>query len=212
MEHNADWQPRPIREQVEALAQEFDLLKDQTMRFLDGPFIHAVLHDEAKGWFALPTIEAVAGKFFPDSKDAIEKYRKSTELALDKISKRSWEFENLDCKSTPEKFFMHAKTRSALQAIGTHQSGTIVILPVRFGAEKNPAPGDGFPLGSFFTACLGLTHFDRYSQTKPESADTSAVECIGFGKVGCHKCWFDDARIKWKQATGYVPKFRAISA
>ena len=87
------------------LAQEFNLSKELSLEFLDGPFFDATLPAEAKGWFALPTLDAVAKSFFPDSKDPIEIYCKATELALDKVSKISWEFENLDCKSTPEKFF-----------------------------------------------------------------------------------------------------------
>ncbi len=205
---HVDWQPQPIYEQVKGLAREFDLAEELTLQFLDGPFLDAILPDEAKGWFALPTIDAIAQRFFPDSKDQIERYRRSTELALDKISKRSWEFEGLDCKSTPEKFFLPEKTRLALEAIRTHQKGEIIVLPVKFDVEVDLASDDKFPLGSFFTACLGLTHFERYSQTKPESAGKSNVECIGFGPVSCQKCWFEDARVKWKNATGYIPKFR----
>lgn len=212
MKNDTDWQPRPIKEQVGILAQEFNLPEEQTLSFLDGTFLNAILNDEAKGWFALPTIDAVGEKFFPDCKDSIEKYRRSTELALEKISKRSWEFEGLDCKSTPEKFFLPAKTRLALQAININQSGAMIIIPVGFSTNKNPPSEDGFPLGSFFTACLGLTHFERYSQAKPENIDLRTVECTGFGKVSCQKCWFDDARTKWNQATGYVPKFKAVPA
>lgn len=208
MNTEKDWQPRPIHEQIELIAREFSLPTEQTFRFLNGLFRDTGLPSDARGWFALPTIEAVAEQFFADSKDPIEKYRKATELALDKISKRSGEFEGLDCKSTPEKFFLLKKTRQALEAIRIHQSGAIFILPVKFDVGINLASSDEFPLGSFFTACLGLTHPERYPSTTPVPAITSpVVECIGFGPVKCHKCWFDDARTKWNQATGYIPKF-----
>ena len=208
MESNQNWQPRPIREQVEILGREFNLQTELTLRFLEGEFHGAILPGEANGWFALPTIEAVSRNYFPDAADPIEKYRKATELALSKISERSWEFGNLDCKSTPEKFFLPEKTRLALEKIRTRQSGEIVVLPVGFRAESGLVSIDGFPLGSFFTACLGLSHSERYSQTPTVESGTSSVECIVFGKVSCQKCWFDDARVKWEKATGYVPKFK----
>ncbi len=212
MENNADWQPKSIYEQIDAISQEFNLPKESALQFLARGFPQAITPGEAKGWFALPTICAVAEQFFPDCKDPIKKYSKVTELALDKISKRSWEFENLECKSTPEKFFLAERTRLALEAISINQSGAIIILPVKFNTKINLASEDEFPLGSFYTACLGLTHFERYSQIKPEAVDTSTVECIGFGKVRCQSCWFDDARIKWRHATGYIPKFNVITS
>ena len=207
-----DWHPRPVREQIDLLAEEFNLQKEQTLRFLDETFPNAVLPSEARGWFALPTIEAVANRFFPDAKNTIEKYRRSTELALDKISKRSQEFEGLDCKSTPEKFFLLEKTRLALEEIRIQQSGDIIVLPVRFNVKTVLTSKDEFILGSFFTACLGLGHFERYSAVALEPVPTKTIECIGFGPVKCRKCWFEDARIKWNQATGYIPKFTTTLA
>ena len=192
------------------LAREFNLSTEETDTFLHGHFARAILPEGAYVWFALPVIEAAARHCFPAMDDPEDRYRHLTELALKKISERFEQFGSLDCKSTPEKFFLPEKTRQGIDAIRAMQVGSILVVPVGFGsqASQRVQPGETFPLGSFFTACLALTHGERYAPPKPTPVPDGGVECIGFGPVGCRTCWFDDARVKWERATGFVPRFQ----
>lgn len=201
------WQPKPILEQVIILAQEFVLPMEDTLAFLEGRFTQAILPPEARGWFAIPVIEAAAESFLPGIADPKERYRKLVELALEKISRKFPQFGDLDCRSTPEKFLLPEKARLGVEVIRASQGGSILVVPIGFGVQAD-SRNDAFPLGSFFTACLGLTHGERYAAVKSTQAPEGGIECIGFGPVRCHECWFEDARIKWDHATGFIPKFR----
>lgn len=183
-----------IHTQVKILSSKLCLSEKEALVFLDEWLSKIKLPPNALGLCAIPSPE--------------DNYRDLSLTALDLISREFNEFSGLECANTPEKFSVPQATLESLKKITVHQKGQILVVPIAFDSDaRHCGTEESFLFGSLFTACLALTHQHLYSQDKNELAPQNTVECIGFGKVGCSKCWFDDSRLRWGKIRGFVPKF-----
>lgn len=65
--------PKPIKKQIAMIAEIFDLDSSRALDFL---FIKnlPMLPNGAEGWFAIPSIDALVKKCFPEVSDPNQKY------------------------------------------------------------------------------------------------------------------------------------------
>ncbi|MDD4762034.1 MAG: hypothetical protein PHZ25_03380, partial [Candidatus Pacebacteria bacterium] len=75
--------PKPIVDQVKAIAKIFDLNSASALEYAKNL---PQLPDGAEGWFAIPSVDALAAKHFPEVTDPAEKYCQAVELVHKKIA------------------------------------------------------------------------------------------------------------------------------
>ena len=87
--------PKPIEEQIEAIARIFGLDPKPAPVLAFAKTLPA-LPEGAEGWFAVPAVEAIAKKHFPKVEKTEEKYCQAVQFALDLLEK-SRPFTNYRC-------------------------------------------------------------------------------------------------------------------
>ena len=122
--------PKPVSEQINALAKIFDLDPSHALEFaknLPG------LPDGAEGWFAIPSINALAARFFPEVTDPKECLCAASNLILAKIGE-SRKFHNYhEGQLTPNRFRPNARTEHTLDILAEQQKSDILIVGGQFG-------------------------------------------------------------------------------
>ncbi len=159
--------PKPIAEQVRAIARLFHL--DQTLAL---EYIKSLppLPAGAEGWFAIPSVNALVAKYFPEVTDSGRKYCLSTELVLAKIA-TARPFTNYSGKYIiPDRFKASDRTTRALDLIAGTQKGDILIVPAQLGLRhrgrsvrraREVFVGNEFGLGVIAAGSIILTHPER---------------------------------------------------
>ncbi len=175
--------PKSIEEQIAKLLEHFPGL-DSTQALALAKSLPE-LPDGAKGWFAVPRIEAVAKLFFPEITNPVECYCQAVNLVLEKIGD-SRKFYNWRAgQITPDKFRMHARTTHALDLLAEKQPGDILLIPAQFGMRhrgksvrrvREVISGPEFGLGSFIIGCMILTHPERLVRWEQLHIDCSGDE------------------------------------
>ena len=77
--------PKPIGEQVDILAKVFGLSPGFTSDFIEKQLPKLALPEGVDGWFAIPSLDAVAKRFFPEVTDPAERYCRAVNLLLEKL-------------------------------------------------------------------------------------------------------------------------------
>ena len=125
--------PKPIREQVNILAKMFDLSLGGTEEYIEKVLPSLTLPEGAEGWFAIPSVDAIAARFFPKVKDPADKYCRAVRLVFEKI-KTSRKFYNYrDGEIDTNHLRMQASTAHALDLIAEKQRDDVLIVPSQFG-------------------------------------------------------------------------------
>lgn len=75
--------PKPIADQIKALAEIFDLDPSYALEFAKNL---PALPDGAEGWFAIPSFASLAKKHFPEVTDPAQKYCQAVQLVHAKIA------------------------------------------------------------------------------------------------------------------------------
>jgi hypothetical protein len=127
----------------------------------------------AEGWVAIPRMEVIGEKFFPEVKDLGERYCQGVNLAIKKLeSSRS--FTNyLQGRILKNCLRGSVNTREKFTILKQYQTeGDFLFLPVQLGAmykggtvesvRKNLAPNE-FGLGVFAGLCAVLTHPEHFT-------------------------------------------------
>jgi len=221
---------RPLAEQVDVLAGLFKLSLGGTIEFIEKTLPTLTLPEGAEDWFAIPSIDAVAARFFPDVKDPGGRYCRAVNLVLEMIAK-SRKFTNYRAgELTPDRFRQHIRTVQALETISETQTGDILIIPCQFGLRypgksvnraRELFRGGEFGLGAFATGCMELTHPERevcweqlhadcpgdeFSTGADGQFDSAPLFDFRDGQLRFFTSWVSDANVLSGSVSGFVPQ------
>lgn len=170
--------PRDIKEQIEKIAKIFNLDSARALAYAKNL---PPLPVRAEGWFAIPSVEAIAKKHFPQITNQAEKYCLAAKMALDKIADLR-EFED---KITPEHLRLIARTAHALELIAKTQKSDILIVACQLGMRhrgrstrraREVFVANEFGLGSFAGGSIVLTHPERLVRSSELDMDCPGDE------------------------------------
>ncbi len=177
--------PKPIGEQVDILAKIFGLSLGYTSDFIANQMPKFELPEGAEGWFAIPSVEAVRKRFFPEVTDPAEAYCRAVMLVLEKLG-ASRKFKNWrEGEITPDRLRVTARTASAMDLLAQQQPGDILILPAQFGKlhggrsvrrAREVMVHPQFGLGAFAVGSMALTHPERFVRWQELDVDCAGDE------------------------------------
>lgn len=181
--------PKPIKEQIETIAKIFDLDPSQALDFAENlPALESFVPADAlqwTGWFAIPSVDALAKKHFPEVTDPAEKYCRAVQLVHDKIA-----FSRSFCnfrkgEITPAQFRVHARTAQALEKLVLTQPGDILVIAAQLGIyhrgrsvrrAREVFVANEFGLGSVAGGSIALTHPERFARGEELGIDLPGDE------------------------------------
>ena len=166
--------PKRIEYQIRALAKILDLDPSQALEFAKNL---PALPDGAEGWFAIPSVDALAKKHFPEVTDPAQKYCQAVQLVHAKVA-ASRPFHNYyEGQITPAQLQVHARTAHALTYLAETQKGDlptgqtdILIVAAQLGMRhrgksvrraRKVFMANEFGLGSLAVGSIVLTHPER---------------------------------------------------
>jgi hypothetical protein len=219
--------PKPIADQVNALAEIFGLDPKRTLEFAKNL---PELPDSAEGWFAIPTVDALAAKHFPEVTDPADKYCRAVQLVHAEIAGSrkfyNWRYSEV----TPNRLRVHARTVHALDLIAENQPGDILIVAAQLGmrhrgesvrrARETFTSGE-FGLGSLAVGSIVLVHPERLVRWEELDMDCSGDEFVpdaarGFdrapyfeflgGEVEFGAYWIDYSSDGCGSVSGFLPQ------
>jgi len=219
--------PKPIEVQIKAIAKIFDLDPSHALKFAKNL---PALPESAEGWFAIPSVDALAKKHFPEVTDPADKYCHAVNLVLQKIGDSRSFYNYREEQITPAQLRVHANTVRALGLITETQKGDILIISVQLGMfhrgksvrrAREVFAGNEFGLGSLAVGFIVLTHPERLVRLEELDMDCPGDEfspgadvrfahapyfSFSGGKVRFDTDWFFNAYDFCGSASGFVPK------
>ncbi|MBI3638188.1 hypothetical protein HY227_00390 [Candidatus Wolfebacteria bacterium] len=159
--------PKPVVDQVKAIAKIFNLDPGQALEFAKNL---PALPDGAEGWFAIPSVDALAKKHFPEVTDPAQKYCQAVQLVHAKIAASRSFYNYREGQITPAQLRVHARTAHALDLIAKTQKGDILIVAAQLGMRhrgksvrraREVFVANEFGLGSLAVGSIVLTHPER---------------------------------------------------
>lgn len=176
---------KPIGVQVDVLAKEFNLSLGYVSEFIENVLPTLPLPEGAEGWAAIPSVDAVAKRFFPEVTDQAEKYCRAVELILEKLGKTRNFYNYREGEVNTRQLRQHARTLHALDLIAETQKGDILIIPVQYGMRHRGRSdrrarecfvANEFGFGAFAVGCMAFTHPERYVQWEELDTDCPGDE------------------------------------
>ena len=174
--------PKLIADQIKALAKIFDLDPSHAIEFAKNL---PALPEGAEGWFAIPSVDALAKKHFPEVTDPAEKYCQTVQLVHTKIAASRSFYNYREGQITPAQLRVHARTAHALDLIAETQKGDILIVAAQLGMRhrgksvrraREVFVANEFGLGSLAVGSIVLTHPERLVRWKELDMDCSGDE------------------------------------
>ena len=188
--------PKPINDQIKALAKIFDLNPSHALEFAK---TLPELPNGAEGWFAIPSVDALAAKHFPEVTDPIQKYCQAVQLVHTNIADSRSFYNYREGQITPAQLRVHARTAHALDLIAETQKGDILIVAAQLGMRhrgksvrraREVFVANEFGLGSLAVGSIVLTHPERLVRWEELDMDCSGDEFSpgadgGFSRSPC---------------------------
>ncbi|HLD34380.1 MAG TPA: hypothetical protein VJB62_00805 [Patescibacteria group bacterium] len=174
--------PKPIADQIKALAKIFDLDPSQALEFAKNL---PALPKGAEGWFAIPSVDALAKKHFPEVTDPVQKYCQAVQLVHTKIATSRSFYNYREGQITPAQLRVHARTAHALDLIAETQKSDILIVAAQLGIRHHGKSvrrarevfvANEFGLGSLAVGSIVLTHPERLVRWEELDMDCSGDE------------------------------------
>ncbi|MEK7646807.1 MAG: hypothetical protein AAB378_00325 [Patescibacteria group bacterium] len=182
--------PKPIADQIKALAKIFDL--DPSQALANARNLPA-LPEGAEGWFAIPSVDALGSKHFPEVTDPAEKYCQVVKLVHAKIVASRSFYNYREGQITPTQLRVHARTAEALKSLALTQKGdpsidsgqAILIVAAQLGMRhrgksvrraREVFVGNEFGLGSLAVGSIVLIHPERLVRWEELDMDCSGDE------------------------------------
>lgn len=174
--------PKPIVDQIKAIAKIFDLDSSQAIEFAKNL---PALPEGAEGWFAIPSVDALAKKHFPEVTDQAQKYCQAVQLVHAKIAASRSFYNYREGQITPAQLRVHARTAHALDLIAETQKGDILIVAAQLGMRhrgksvrraREVFVANEFGLGSLAVGSIVLTHPERLVRWEELDMDCSGDE------------------------------------
>ena len=163
--------PRPIREQIKALARIFSLSPDHALYYAEKVLPTRTFPDGCEGPFAIVNHEALARRFFPGVRDEKERLSRAANLIVEKIGKSRKLVNYREGKLTPDRFRLNARTAYALEILAKEQKGDIWIVGAQFGKRhagksvrraREVMVGPEFGAHTVAAGSMLLTHPERF--------------------------------------------------
>ncbi len=174
--------PEPILGQAKTIATIFGLDPSHALEFAktlpERP-------NGAEGWFAIPSVDALAAKHFPEVADPIQKYCQAVQLVHAKIAASRSFYNYREGQITPAQLRVHARTAHALDLIAETQKGDILIVAAQLGMRhrgksvrraREVFAANEFGLGSLAVGSIVLTHPERLVRWEELDMDCSGDE------------------------------------
>ena len=188
--------PKPINDQIKAIAKIFGLDPSHALEFAK---TLPELPNGAEGWFAIPSVDALAAKHFPEVTDPIQKYCQAVQLVHTKIADSRSFYNYREGQITPAQLRVHARTAHALDLIAETQKGDILIVAAQLGMRhrgksvrraREVFVANEFGLGSLAVGSIVLTHPERLVRWEELDMDCSGDEFSpgadgGFSRSPC---------------------------
>jgi hypothetical protein len=174
--------PKPIVDQIKAIAKIFGLDPSHAVEFVKNL---PALPEGAEGWFAIPSVDALAKKHFPEVTDPAQKYCQAVQLVHAKIAASRSFYNYREGQITPAQLRVHARTAHALDLIAETQKGDILIVAAQLcmrhrGKSVRRARevfvANEFGLGSLAVGSIVLTHPERLVRWEELDMDCSGDE------------------------------------
>lgn len=174
--------PKPIVDQIKAIAKIFGLDPSQAIEFAKNL---PALPEGAEGWFAIPSVDALAKKHFPEVTDPVQKYCQAVQLVHAKIAASRSFYNYREGQITPAQLRVHARTAHALDLIAETQKGDILIVAAQLGMRhrgksvrraREVFVANEFGLGSLAVGSIVLTHPERLVRWEELDMDCSGDE------------------------------------
>ena len=184
--------PKLIADQIKVLAKIFDLDPSHAIEFAKNL---PALPEGAEGWFAIPSVDALAKKHFPEVTDLAQKYCQTVQLVHAKIAASRSFYNYREGQITPTQLRVHARTAHALDIIAETQKGDpsrqggagadILIVAAQLGMRhrgksvrraREVFVANEFGLGSLAVGSIVLTHPERLVHWEELDMDCSGDE------------------------------------
>jgi len=174
--------PKPINDQIKAIAKIFGLDPSHALEFAK---TLPELPSGAEGWFAIPSVDALAAKHFPEVTDPTQKYCQAVQLVHTKIADSRSFYNYREGQITPAQLRVHARTAHALDLIAETQNGDILIVAAQLGMRhrgksvrraREVFVANEFGLGSLAVGSIVLTHPERLVRWEELDMDCSGDE------------------------------------
>ena len=198
--------PKPIANQIKAIAEIFGLDPSHALEFAK---TLPELPNGAEGWFAIPSVDALAAKHFPEVTDPTQKYCQAVQLVHTKIADSRSFYNYREGQITPAQLRVHARTAHALDLIAETQKGDILIVAAQLGMRhrgksvrraREVFVVNEFGLGSLAVGSIVLTHPERLVRWEELDMDCSGDEFspeAGGGFSGSPCFDFRDGRVRF---------------
>jgi hypothetical protein len=180
--------PKPIVEQINILAEKFGLSPDEALKYVKEVLPTLELPEGAEGWFAFPSVLALAKKEFPEVICLAKQYCRAVQFILMEIS-ISRRFRNLvERKITPSYIRTHAYTAKMLKKLAETQPGAIQVCAAQLGMRhrgksvrraRETFEVNEFGMTSFIGGSIVFIHKERLSYDKELSFDCPGDEFNG---------------------------------
>src|SRR3989344_5600800 len=162
--------PRPIIDQIKISAEIFDLDPSNALEFAKNLPQLPNDTEEWVGWFAVPSVDAIAEKHFPKVLDPADKYCHAVQFVHRKIAATRSFYHYRGNHLTPKRLRVSARTAQAFDLIAKKQPGDIHIVAAQLGMRYRGrsihhaceafVPNE-FGLGSLAVGSIALVHPER---------------------------------------------------
>ena len=184
--------PKPIADQVKAIAEIFGLDPALALEYAKKL---PVLPEGAEGWFAIPSVDALAQKHFPEVTDPAEKYCRALQLVHQKIAASRSFYNYRDGQIDTAHIKVSTRTLEAFKKIAEQQKGDILIIAAQLGKRhggrsvrraREVFVTNEYGLTSVAVGSIVLVHPERLVRWEELDMDCSGDEFSGdgFGRFG----------------------------
>ena len=219
--------PKPIADQIAAIAKIFGLDPALALEYAKKL---PVLPDGAEGWFAIPSVDALAAKHFPEVTDPRrEKYCRALQLVHQKIAASRSFYNYRDGQIDTAHIKVSLRTQEMMQKVTKQQKGDILIIAAQLGKRhggrsvrraREVFVVNEYGLTSVAIGSIVLVHPERLVRWEELDMDCSGDEFSddGDGQFG-HAPYFNfndkakfdtndvsNANDKYGSSSGFVPK------
>jgi hypothetical protein len=159
--------PNPIIDQIQAIASIFGL--DPVFAIEYAKHLPQ-LPQGAEGWFAIPSLSALAVKRFPEVTDPAEQYCQAIQIVQEKIAASRAFYNYREGQIRPQQLLMHTRTTDAMALIAGNQKSDILIVAAQLGMRhrgrsvrcaQEKFTSEEYGLGSLAVGSIILTHPER---------------------------------------------------
>lgn len=220
--------PKPIVDQINALARIFGLDPSHALEYAKNL---PALPEGAEGWFAVPTVAAIATKHFPEVTDPGALYCRAVDLVHTKIAGSRSFYNYRDGQITPAQLRVSARTAYALDLVSADQPGDVLIIAAQLGLRHRARSvrcarasftSKEFGLTSLAVGSIVLVHPERLVRGEELDMECSGDEFddpdgvdrfshaplfyFGDGRVEFGAIWFDFAGEDCGSASAFLPQ------